>query len=461
MEYTGNRNCKISQDGFLVMKNLSEYQFEIYPRDTSSYTFTLEGKIENQNSGTFGMKVFIDRRQVTEVSFHVTGEYVQGIFELKSSVLSKLHNNHVFLKLETEQKDLLLYLKSVKFEREEPKERDTSQWMEKLNNDDCISRVSIPGSHDCAAFKSYPTPYACHRRNITKQLESGIRLLDVRLSVRKEEDKMVVMTCHGDIGNWKGIYLNEYQSFESLIGECRKFLEIHNTEFLVMTLKIDSLKDYKDNEQMLVADGLNAILQNEENKKLFVKELSLPTVGAVRGKIVLLSRIGEMLQEIKNSETESNYFGPPISWEDNKKAVQSLEAGGQRKFKVLIQDLFKTDEKTKIKLACEALNAFGRESGTSVCLNYISACKDGIFGAWGLKGLYINGAILEYLGKEKGEKRICPLGWLLMDQEHKKYSTDMYGGIALKDMIIDANFGYSQYKLKFRTVIPEAYEGEL
>lgn len=462
MEYTGYEHCECCSDGLLAMKNLSEYQFDFRPYGLSNFEFILKGKVDVLHKDNLKMKVLVDGKEISEVQFGSdVGAFLEGQFLLSSSALSKLHNNHISLKLETDCPGILFFLKSIEKKiKSPPQDWDASTWMSKLSDDDNISMINIPGSHDCAAIRSMSaitTPYACHSRNISEQLESGIRLLDVRLSIRQKNEKLVIITCHGALG--QTLKLNEYQSFESLIDECREFLKENTKEFLVMTLKIDSLQSEYKEKKIEVAKIIDEALGGN-NKNLFIRESSLPKVSKARGKIVLLSRIEEELQE-----TEYN-FGPPISWTNNLGAVQRLEATERRTFETLVQDLFKTDHETKVKWVCQALEDYNKvqiESGMQkqwVSLNYVSGCKAGLFGAFGLIGLDVKGDVLAFLGNKDGSARNCCLGWLFLDQEHDEHTTDEYGRVTLKDMIIDANFGYSRYTKKFKKHIL-SYRSEL
>lgn len=85
----------------------------------------------------------------------------------------------------------------------------THNWQSALNNDTLATELSIPGTHDSAA---YQTPHIGHKiftsmvwktqdEDIATQLVMGIRFFDVR--VRCEEGEGISL-CHGSV------YLGEF-----------------------------------------------------------------------------------------------------------------------------------------------------------------------------------------------------------------------------------------------------------
>jgi hypothetical protein len=202
-------------------------------------------------------------------------------------------------------------------------------WLGGLLDTTRLSDINLPGTHDSAAISNlFATPYACHDKTITEQLERGIRVLDIRLKIkwRGEEKGADFVTCHGDwkFGSWD---LNEFQSFQSVLDECKHFLAAHGTEVVIMILKIDDWGDAKDDAVKTNNAGgkLKSILSSYPT----LKSKDLPELGAARGKIVLLSRIN-------NQKTLD--FGTPIGWEDNTDGGYAKENKDYRSFKVYVQD---------------------------------------------------------------------------------------------------------------------------
>lgn len=306
---------------------------------------------------------------------------------------------------------------------------NNKNWMGGLQDNLEISEVNIPGAHDAAAINQYThTPYACHYATITEQLNGGIRLFDIRLKVKKENNQYSFVTCHGDIGSSTGI--NEYQGFQSFLDECSKFLQANPTEFLVVSLKMDDWSSY-GNDKANVFTALEKIL----NKYGKISGMpTIPTVRQMRGKIVLLNRL---------EAPENHMFGPKISWNDSTEGMYVTTS--QKNFKLYVQDKYKGlpvigSEEEKLRLVT---NTFGKKKTKEIVLNYASATWYGVF------GVYIMGELLNYFGKSPASARKKTFGWIFFDYEFTKYNTSLYQNIDIVSLIVDSNFGYKQYPAQF------------
>ena len=298
-----------------------------------------------------------------------------------------------------------------------------TDWMSNLPDETPLEDINIPGTHDSAAInKHIHTPYACHYSDITEQLTSGIRLLDVRIRVKNSNGKIVFATCHGDILSKMDI--NEYQSLESLLDECKDFLNKHQNETIIMSLKIDDYAVSKDRNTVykLLAELLSKYPIREYNKKL-------GNLGNSRGKIVLFNRI----------DSDWEQFGYPISWTNNTQGSYA-EDNDKRDFKVYVQDYWDSTDPLcgrliKWRYVEETMEK--KKAGDSIVVwNYASACRFKIF------GLYIGQEMLDFFGLKKS-KRLTHFGWVLMDYEDSTYPTDFYGMMDIPSIIIASNFDYA------------------
>ena len=314
-------------------------------------------------------------------------------------------------------------------------------WMKVLNDKIPLEDINIPGTHDSAAINKYThTLYACHYTTISEQLQGGIRLLDVRIKVKKDNGKYVFVTCHGSIGG--STNLNEFQSLSSLFDECQAFLTKEPTETIIVTLKIDDWH-IKDTEHNAALKELELLLKQYPIRQ---NESQLGTLGDARGKIILFNRINE-----------ESRFGYPIFWEQNTDGqfagqvpVSSLmENNGKRSFEVYVQDHFQFGtsaypEKQKFDLVIQTIKKKRKGDGI-VYLNYGSACYLGVM------GVYIAKQLVNYFGGNL-EERPTTLGWILMDYEFSSYTTDIYGELDVVNLIIASNFGYHGCSMPFHII---------
>ena len=100
-------------------------------------------------------------------------------------------------------------------------------------------------------------------------------------------------TCHGD----KGLLMkyNQFQSLDSLLEECRKFLKDFDSEAIVIRVRVDDTKDVTDD----YSESLNKKLKSYHH----YEGREIPTLGDLRTKFYYLNQVDTRLD-----------FGPYISW---------------------------------------------------------------------------------------------------------------------------------------------------
>ncbi|MBO6523997.1 MAG: hypothetical protein JJ971_09235 [Balneolaceae bacterium] len=299
-------------------------------------------------------------------------------------------------------------------------------WMKTLSPTTTIDNINLPGTHDTAAINgNFRTPYACHFYSTTDQLNGGIRLLDIRLKVKKTiGGSYYFNTCHSDHGLYLNI--NEYQSFTSLMDECKDFLTANSSEAIVMSLKFDDWNGY-GSDSTAVLNALKSVLANYP---VYTQAATsgLPTLSTVKGKIVLINRINT-----------DNDLGIPISVPDN--TVGTLSSIGASGASLYIQDKYNelTSANTNQYKLGLVTNAFNQKVANRVVFNFASAVHGGI------NGVYIMGDLLGYFGKDAAAQRPSKFGWVLFDYQFTSYSTSKYGNLNIVQMIINSNFGYNVY----------------
>lgn len=310
-------------------------------------------------------------------------------------------------------------------------------WMSKINDSKLISDISLPGTHDSAAINTWTssnpnslikTPYATQNQSITKQLESGIRVLDIRLKVKQTGNSFEFVTCHGDksfsvdILSFSGF--NEFQSFESVLDECNSFLKNYNMETIVMSLKIDDWSNTTD--KTTACTDLADILHKNPTSKFTPDNLPLKDL---RNKIYFLNRINNNCN-----------LGTPINWADDTIGPILPITSSKRNYEVYVQDNY---DEPKDKITAFT-NAISNKLTGKVLLNFASA----VHGA-GIFGVYIMEDFIKYLGESGSAKRKSELGWSLFDYPNRYYFADEYGALNVIGLIISSNFGYSHYPGKF------------
>lgn len=214
-----------------------------------------------------------------------------------------------------------------------------ANWMSLLPDDRYLSEINIPGTHDSGTTNvegSWNSGYnvvACQKYFIEQQLYAGIRSLDIRTAWNNDSKDMVLIhgnkstVCHTpDHGD-----SSENKRFSSVVDTMIKFLGKHPDETIVMTLKIDD-GDSAETRQRLGNILLRYINDSTKSKYFYKwsdkdsasdarKDMKSPTLGQVRGKIVILSRVDFNISDLGIDNAQKGllccYTGPDISnWDD-------------------------------------------------------------------------------------------------------------------------------------------------
>eukprot|EP00178_Gracilaria_changii_P025325 TRINITY_DN78087_c0_g1_i1.p1 TRINITY_DN78087_c0_g1~~TRINITY_DN78087_c0_g1_i1.p1 ORF type:complete len:467 (-),score=71.36 TRINITY_DN78087_c0_g1_i1:401-1801(-) len=147
-------------------------------------------------------------------------------------------------------------------------------WMLDLPSSKSIAHVSIPGTHDSGARYGGA---ACETQawTIEKQLKAGIRFFDIRCRVAGT----VFAIHHGSC------FQNMY--FGDVLIDVQDFLAAHPYEFVIMNIQ-------EEHKPMSGSSSFSSIWSTYKSRfnSLFVdSRSSLPTVGQVRGKVLLISAL--------------------------------------------------------------------------------------------------------------------------------------------------------------------------
>lgn len=303
--------------------------------------------------------------------------------------------------------------------------KEQVSWMKTIDDSKLITNINIPGTHDSAAFNSsIHTPYACHYNSISKQLLYGVRLLDIRLSIHEKSGSYTFITCHGNIGIFG---LNEYQSFPSLLDECKTFLAANPSEFIAMSIKVDDWNGIPKTHQNAAYSALAILLASYPT----FSQAKVPTLASSRGKIFLMNRMNTDIS-----------LGVPIDWSDNTSGSM-YSSITNRSFELYVQDQYKnlggsteTAEEDKYNIF---VNAISQASSGRMILNFASGVQKL------LVGVYILDRVLQYFGSDDASSRPTLIGWSFFDYITSNYSTSTYGNINVLQMIISSNFSYSDY----------------
>ncbi len=150
-----------------------------------------------------------------------------------------------------------------------PWNHSLTDWMGALPNSRSLAEITIPGTHDSGALVNNSLSQ-CQNLSIAEQLSIGVRFLDIRLKLQSDQ-----------LNVYHGIVPQDL-NFTQVLESCSSFLSEHPDEVILM-----SIKQEDDNNAGFPSAIANVIAQNPD---LWYTANKLPTLGEVRGKIVLIRR---------------------------------------------------------------------------------------------------------------------------------------------------------------------------
>lgn len=184
-------------------------------------------------------------------------------------------------------------------------------WMSYVNGNKYLDELSIPGTHDSGTCsvdndtEPQSSQAKCQQDYIPTQLLEGVRYFDIRLG--KGENPGI---DHG------ACYLlkkdGNFMHLSDVIGYFNTFLSENPTEALIMLVSRGN--DEATDESLTTALGKVF----DENPDLFYTSSRIPTLGEVRGKIVLLRRFG-----LAGNSVSSHTWGLDLTQWDDKIAAHT------------------------------------------------------------------------------------------------------------------------------------------
>lgn len=180
-------------------------------------------------------------------------------------------------------------------------------WMKYVEDNKFLDELSIPGTHDSGTCsvdndtEPQSSQVKCQQDYIPTQLLEGIRYFDIRLG--KGDNPGI------DHGMYYLLKKDAYfLHLSDAIGYFKTFLNENPTEALIMLVSRGN--DEATDESVTTAFA--KVL--DDNPKLFYTSSRVPTLGEVRGKIVLLRRFG-----LDGDSVSGHTWGLDLTEWDNKR----------------------------------------------------------------------------------------------------------------------------------------------
>jgi len=155
-------------------------------------------------------------------------------------------------------------------------------WMGMLKDATPLSACSVPGSHNApACYRALPS-VRCQAVSPQQQLDKGVRFFDIRVQLEGATNPRFALV-HAVFP----VSLTGPKYFLDLLTNVFAFLDKNPSETLIMSLKREGVGSYSDQD-------LGRILRDHyttgKDAHRWYTDPAIPTLGQVRGKIVLMRR---------------------------------------------------------------------------------------------------------------------------------------------------------------------------
>lgn len=153
-------------------------------------------------------------------------------------------------------------------------------WMATAADSTTLDDLTIPGTHDTCAIIGGPFDTAkCQDIGMFDQLNLGVRFIDIRC--RLFEGAFTIH--HGPI--------YQEMNFTDVLSECRTFLQANPSETIIMSVQ----QEYSEAPAEEWAAVFNdRYMRDEGFDSLLYRDNRLPSLGEVRGRVVLIANSGHI-----------------------------------------------------------------------------------------------------------------------------------------------------------------------
>ncbi len=263
---------------------------------------------------------------------------------------------------------------------------DTSCWMANLSDDEYLSELTIPGTHNsCARNVMLGFVMRCQETSISEQLANGYRYLDLRVALDPGSEGNTVKLVHNFANcHESGNLFSSYIHLQDVTDDLYKFLQDNPTETVIVNIKIEDDNHTVSDIQKVINEEIRA------NRDFWYTDEEIPTLGEVRGKIVLATRYEDAL--------DSALTGLKLTWDeqDNTKPVDlPYELYVNDTLRLWVQDRYKYSAENKYEAIIDGLENCEADENTFF-LNFVSTSGDGLIGHPRGYAKTLNDLLMEY-----------------------------------------------------------------
>ena len=242
-------------------------------------------------------------------------------------------------------------------------------WMSLIPDKTKISSISIPGTHDSATqYCTLPYCTSCQDTSIKEQLNNGYRYIDARYELNSNKDGFIYnhggFKCKESFWPWA-----KNVSDEEVYKDLYQFLQDNPTETVILAIKLENSNDDVATAQRIILN------ETKDNPDKWYTKNTIPTLGEVRGKIVLATRFDDVL----NMGEEAN--GLNFNWTDQgeKEVVDMPYALSMMNAneKLWVQDRYKYSIQSKFDAFKDGIENC-QASDDAIFINFLSLSGQGL-----------------------------------------------------------------------------------
>lgn len=249
----------------------------------------------------------------------------------------------------------------------------STDWMETVPDETKLSNMSIPGTHDsCTQYVDMRYIFQCQDASVATQLIYGYRYLDMRLVLEKRSGQETLVLKH-NIARCKtsNSPFAGTLTLDDVLRDVSAFLDVHPTETVILCMKAENSKDDVAEIQKVLYETIG-----KDPERWYLKN-EIPTLGEVRGKIVLATRFDDKFPV--GFERCGLYFG----WADqgNRTVLSDPTANSviNGRETLCVQDRYNYDVDDKITAIHTCLDN-SRAADDTFFLNFTSTSGSGKVG---------------------------------------------------------------------------------
>lgn len=246
-------------------------------------------------------------------------------------------------------------------------------WMENIPDETKLSSMSIPGTHDsCTQNVDMRYIFRCQDASIATQLKYGYRYLDMRLVLEKRSGQETLVLKH-NIARCKvsDSPFARTLTLADVLKDVYAFLGEHPSETVIMCMKAENSKD----DIAAVQKALYEMI-DQASERWYLKN-EIPTLGAVRGRIVLATRFDDKLQD--GSDRCGLYFGWADQGDRTVLTDPTADSVINGRETLCVQDRYNYDVGDKITAIRTCLDS-SRAADDTFFLNFTSTSGSGAVG---------------------------------------------------------------------------------